>query len=69
MSDHAKPLPATGIYPPDTIAVTEDQWRDAFYRGVLADKPDTKRRSYNRGATELLAARVVASVVSACLNP
>lgn len=59
---HGKPLPPHPQYPPTAQAVTEKQWRDAFYQGFPGENEDTKRRTFNRVKKNLLSLEIVISM-------
>lgn len=59
---YGRPLPAGLDYPPNTIAVTDDQWREAFYAGDPRDNIDAKRQALHRAKIDLLAKHVIASL-------
>lgn len=62
MDRHAAPLPAGVDYPSNVLAVTDEQWRQTFYKGFPGESSDTKRRAFNRAKTDLLANKVIASL-------
>jgi AAA domain len=51
-------LPATAEYPPNTLAVSQNDWRDEFYQ-LNGGEADANRQAFNRSKKALLADQLI----------